>query len=548
MSGRTQLTFGFATPSAVCPSDAVRQAVEGAPELRGHLLSAKERELVARLSLLEAETPCPTAKARSLEDYGHLEELLLNARSIEERRVLGQFLTPHPIVDLMVRWVQQQGPEQVVDAGCGTGRFAIAAARAMPETRMLAVDADPVAALLCRAQVTRLGLDNIEVRCADFLHDDIPLGGGRTAFVGNPPYVRHHRLSADEKTWGAQVAKELGIPFSKLAGLHVYFFLATALRARPGDVGCYLTSSEWLDVRYGEGLRRLLTSQLGLKSLCLLAESSAAFEDAMTSAVITCFHVGRRNRNVRVSVVREFRRAEGPKSAKSVSVDELDGRWSRALRDTEPENRASDRVRLGDLVSVHRGIATGANGFFVMELDEARELGLDAFAKPVITSGKQVLDSGGVVHAAGCKALILLPERIDTLPRDRHDAARRYLARGEREGVPGRYLCQHRRPWWWLGAPEPPPAVASYMARRPPRFALNPDGVLILNIAHGLFPRCAMSRSELAAFVDTLNAAAQSFVGNGRRYQGGLEKFEPREMEDLLIPPFRRGREGHKAQ
>jgi len=34
--------------------------------------------------------------------------------------------------------------------------------------------------------------------------------------------------------------------------------------------------------------------------------------------------------------------------------------------------------------------------------------------------------------------------------------------------------------------------------------------------------------------VDVLNASAPGFSGGGRRYQGGLEKFEPKEMEGLL--------------
>jgi hypothetical protein len=75
------------------------------------------------------------------------------------------------------------------------------------------------------------------------------------------------------------------------------------------------------------------------------------------------------------------------------------------------------------------------------------------------------------------------------------------------------------------------------MARRPPAFALNPNGLHILNIAHGIYPHRRLSQRELTRLVASLNERAESFVGNGRRYQGGLEKFEPREMEDLLISP-----------
>ena len=74
------------------------------------------------------------------------------------------------------------------------------------------------------------------------------------------------------------------------------------------------------------------------------------------------------------------------------------------------------------------------------------------------------------------------------------------------------------------------------MARQAPRFALNPDGLAIVNVAHGIYPRSALSGHQLEALVAALNQARESFRGNGRTYHGGLEKFEPREMEALQIP------------
>jgi hypothetical protein len=380
-------------------------------------------------------------------------------------------------------------------------------------------------------------LRNVEVRCGDLLTDELPLDASRAAFVGNPPYVRHHRLSTELKSWGASASERLGVPFSKLAGLHLYFFLATALRARSGDVGCYITSAEWLDVRYGKGLRELLIGRLGLSSISVLKETEAAFEDAMTTAAMVCFEVGRRPGSVRFSVVPKFEGAEGPDRARRLPTTKLEGRWGCFARATNAPRPADGWVRLGGLASVHRGIATGANGFFVMDRAQARERGLEPWARPVITQGKQILDSDGPIVGAGCKVIVLLPKDVDSLPPKLRACVRRYLARGMAEGVPGRYLCRKRSPWWWLGKVEAPPIVASYMARRPPAFAANPEGILILNIAHGIYPRHPMSKKQAAAFVEMLNRSAHTFVGNGRRYQGGLEKFEPREMEDLLVPP-----------
>ena len=537
VSATTQMTLGLEEGADALIGTLVREAIEWADGLPSNDLAPQERALVG-MALepgLKGKRRLERRRADEDDPFGRALRLL---RSTVERRSMGQFFTPQPIVRVMVDWVKRQGPEQVVDAGCGTGRFAVACARALPKARVLAVDTDPVATLLCRAYARRHQLRNLQVLCADFLTDSLPLDRARTAFVGNPPYVRHHLLSPELKAWGARMSAQLGVPFSKLAGLHVYFFLATALLARARDVGCYITSSEWLDVRYGEGLRQLLRDHLGVLSVAVLAESEQAFEDAMTTAAITCFRVGSRRQQVRFAVVPEFTASERPLGAAAVCVDKLGGRWGPLLRGNGEGHRPAGWIRLGDIAAVHRGVATGANDFFVLTPGEASALGLAQCAMPVITAGKQVLDAGGQVSAQGCKRLLMLPQDIERLPGCTRTDALRYLAKGRAAGVPDRYLCRHRNPWWWLGNAQAPPIVASYMARRPPSFALNPDGALILNIAHGIFPKEPASPPQLARLVDALNRAAHTFVGNGRRYQGGLEKFEPREMEDLLIPPI----------
>jgi hypothetical protein len=72
------------------------------------------------------------------------------------------------------------------------------------------------------------------------------------------------------------------------------------------------------------------------------------------------------------------------------------------------------------------------------------------------------------------------------------------------------------------------------MARRPPAFVRNLAGARHLNIAHGLYPRGDLPAAALDALVAYLNRATP--LHQGRTYAGGLTKFEPKEMERLLVP------------
>lgn len=70
-----------------------------------------------------------------------------------------------------------------------------------------------------------------------------------------------------------------GLLASQLAGLHVHFYLATVLQGRKDDVGCYITSAEWMDVNYGSLVRQLLLDGLGGQVSNVLDPKAAPFAD-----------------------------------------------------------------------------------------------------------------------------------------------------------------------------------------------------------------------------------------------------------------------------
>lgn len=449
------------------------------------------------------------------------------------RRAMGAFFSPAPMVEAMVRWVLDQEPQRVVDCGCGSGRFAVALRRSGFEGTIVAVDLDPLAIAMTRAQLAVLGLAPVDLRCQDFL--DLELGAieGSTAFLGNPPYLRHHDLAPSTKAWARRVAADLGLEVSGLAGLHVLFLLAVAAQSRRGDSGCFVTSSEWMDVGYGALARGLLAGRLGLRFLAAMHVEATPFDDAMTTAVLFGWRAG----SSMGAVLRRLERSgelveleRGSRTPKETLVRQA--RWSALLQPAEA-SCVDERVPLGSLARVHRGVATGHNGFFVVDRARGRELGLEPWLTPCLHRAWLVQQAGGLVRAEDCThALLTLPDPCPTSPE-----VAAYLREGQARGVPGRYLCAQRGCWWRLPQRPPPPIVATYMARRPPSFALNPDGCLPLNVVHGIYPREPWEPQLLEALVAWLNAHAAELRGH-RSYHGGLMKWEPRELEAALVPPL----------
>lgn len=514
----------------------------------------------AEASILETAPTRPSPKSETTEacrraiEAGEdpLGDELIRIRPSVERRTSGAFYTPPTIVEPMVAWALAHDPVRVVDAGCGSGRFAAAVARRSADMTIVAVDLDPVATLLTRANLSVLGARDATVIHGDYTALTLEPIDGRTAFIGNPPYVRHHELSAMMKAWAAKAGQRLGHPVSSLAGLHTYFFLATALLARPGDVGTFITSSEWLDVGYGSAIRQLLLDGLGGISLMAFDPRSSAFADVMTTAVIVSFEAGAHPDRMRLGQVRSAKELADLGLGHEVGRGVLAAatRWSALLNPQtagrEPLTVPDTPVQLRHIAGVHRGQVTGGNRFFVMSRAKACELGIEEWCRPVITAAEDILDAGGMIRDTPTRKVLLCPPK--DLDRGAYPALDRYLCLGERRqtgevvALAKRYVPRHRSPWWHLGKVPAPPIVASYMARRAPAFALNPDRLALLNIGHGLWPIGELSDDELADLVFHLNAISAGFRGGGRTYHGGLEKFEPREMENLSVPGGERWR------
>jgi len=512
---------------------ALRSGVERAPAItREGDLVAVCRALLGGRSAVQRELVDDCAAAiRSGGDP--LGDALCAIRSPAARRPLGATYTPWPIVEAMIRWATQRvDPVRVIDPGCGSGRFLLAAGRAFPRAELVGVEIDPLAAALARANLAAAGLaDRARVVERDYRELALVPAGGASLFAGNPPYVRHHAIAPRWKAWLRERAAARGLAASQLAGLHVHFLLATAELARPGDAGIFITAAEWLDVGYGRLARALLSGPLGLVRLDLLDPVLRAFPDAQATAVICAFEVGGEQPAARLRRVRSLARLDPLAGGRPVARARLasEPRWS-AL--AAPPRKAGDGIELGELCRVHRGQVTGANQVWIAS-EETPPLP-PALLIPAVTRARELFAAGIELRpGAPLRRVIDLPGELDGLAASERAAVERFLAWARRRGADRPYVARHRSPWWAVRLLPPAPILVTYMARRPPAFVRNPAGARHLNIAHGLYPRQPMTPDALDALAVALRAAAGS--ATGRTYAGGLLKLEPREIERLRV-------------
>jgi adenine-specific DNA methylase len=482
----------------------------------------------------------------------------------EERRRLGEFYTPKPIAEFMVAWAVHDGGAEVLDPGVGSGTFLVEAVRRLramgaerPVERVVGVDVNPLAVLMATLNLLKVEPGSKpRVLLADFF-DLSPLTLGYfSAVVCNPPYTRHHELSPEYKEKIARVVeRETGLKVSRLSSLYLHFFLHASTFLSEGGRLAFITPSEWMEASYGYPLRLLFKRSLRLRAILLFREDALAFPGVLTRACITLAEKGGPAGRALLLKLREW-----PTTSELLEAVE-EGRegdlgWGKAkLADLELLDPNSSwtplfekewtpppgTVELGELAKVVRGIATGANEFFLLSESDARRWGIEReFLKPAVPSARSLAKLGCLIlkpsdwdflRAKGEKVyLFWCRKRRNELEGTR---ALEYIEKGEESGYHQRYLTRHRSEWWWLEEREPPDAFLIYMFRRGLRAILNEAKVLAPNTLHCVYFR---ERRYAKAVLAYLNSSIALELAQHRVYGGGMRKIEPREAEKIPVP------------
>jgi adenine-specific DNA-methyltransferase len=461
-----------------------------------------------------------------------------------ETKQLGQVATPEPIAMLMAKWVMSAKPDAVLDPAAGLGGL-LAACRQFNQ-RVELIGAERDAETLQRAKTS--APRGTKLILTDYLVSDAGLFAG---IIANPPYVKAHRLDYSEKDW-LYFEERLGTPLDRLTNLYALFLLKIWEDLAPCGRAAVILPAEFLNANFGEEIKERLLRAIRPTGIAIFAPSLNVFADALTTSAIVFLD---KNRALKGPVW--ARLAETVEDAEAFVEGLLAGEISAAgnglidLTALNPRdkwlnlllNGATERApvrfakRVGDYFNCRRGIATGANDFFCLSRAEMRDHHLiEAHVEPCIT---KATDANGLVFTLEkFDALVVRDRRCFLLnpSRNGHNLAR-YLEFGEQQGIPKRHLPSHR-PVWYL--PENRAVADIWVAvfsRESVKYILNTSGAKNLTCFHGLYAK--PGNKPLAPLMTLfLNSSLgrESFSQVNRFYGDGLNKLEPKDVEDMPCP------------
>jgi adenine-specific DNA-methyltransferase len=484
------------------------------------------------------------------------------------KKRLGVFYTPMRIAEFMVAWSIKNANTSVLDPSVGSGIFLVGAVKKLqslgstrPVEQVVGVDVNPLAVFITMRNLLSIeSQSQPRILLTDFFNVSPQIIGRFDAVICNPPYTRHHLLDIDYKERVSQIVEnETGCQVSRLSSLYVHFFLHSLSFLNDGGRIAFITPSAWLENNYGRVLRILLKQKLKLHAILLFKEDRLVFPGVLTRACITLAEkVEQKMHTLLVTLsdlpplaellqvledcfVGEFRWGR----VKQVDPDLLDPdiKWTPLFGDKC--HMVAGTVELGKVAKVIRGIATGANDFFLLNENEINSYGIERkFLKPVIPNARTLSslrcliftrNDWDLLRKSGEKAYLFWCQNYRK--KLRGTKAIKYIELGEECKYNERYLTRHRREWWWVERRNPPDAFLIYMFRTGLRGALNEARTLALNTLHCIYFYEKRFKKALLAY---LNSDIATNLASFRVYGGGLYKLEPREVETLPVPDPRK--------
>lgn len=473
----------------------------------------------------------------------------------ERLRTKGQFWTPDWVAEAMVCYAIAGGHTTLFDPAVGAGAFFHAAKRLAQETgtslKLFGTEIDPDA--LSEAKRWGLSDDDLKgVQIADFVLSlfSTPL----LATVGNPPYIRHHRLSDETKARLKALCHDItGFTIDGRAGLHIYFLLKALALLEDGGRLAFIMPADTVEGVFARKLWAWIVAHYRLDTVVTFAPEASPFPGVDTNALIffirkapptTMFHwvrcIAEHSQQLKQWVLSGFEASPG--GTLDVRRRSISEGIATGLSRFPISKDVASSPTLARYARIMRGIATGSNEFFFLTRRQVQDLHIpDEFLRLSLGRTRDVPDDRitaatiEAAHNAGRPTLLFAPDGrpLEAFP----ESVQAYLAEGVRAGLPSLALIKQRKPWYKMEVRLAPPFLFAYLGRRNARFIRNDAGIIPLTTFLCVYPH-QQDEASINALWSVLShpETVHNLRLVGKSYGDGAIKVEPRALEALPLP------------
>lgn len=484
-----------------------------------------------------------------------LEERYSAGIDLAHRKKFGQFFTPYSVARFMSQWIigVSASNAQILDPCAGLGVFERALCSMDPvfagQARFTLWEKDEDLAADLSEVCVRLAISH-SVISKDFVnvHEWSSVYDG---IIANPPYYKHHYVANKEGVCDVMSSKT-GTLFSVQTNIYCWFLVKALALLKPGGRLAFIIPSEFLNANYGRQIKKHLLDSGFVRHIIAVCYRSKTFDNSITTACVLLAEKG-----VEPGSRLRFYRAGSHEQLDNLPVFlsatdfieyapsdlDIERKWHCYFPGNKTgEGRESRLVPFSTYGRFSRGIATGANEFFAVRPSTAHAHNLPQQCLiPCISKARQA--PGKAFTGADFQALVRADKPVYLFDGNAvsNDAVDRYVRSGEKSGYQHRYLTRMRTPWYALEKRSPCRIWVGVFCRTGIRFIWNESDCLSLTCFHGFQPGSAGLPCLPFLFLYLKSSTAQEFLElEKREYGGGLEKYEPNDINNALAPDFSR--------
>lgn len=338
--------------------------------------------------------------------------------------------------------------------------------------------------------------------------------------------------------------EKLGITLSGYTNIASAFLVKSISELTDGGRLAYILPLEFLNTGYGKFVKEYMLRHGSIYAIIKLECEKDVFPEIITSIGIILYEKKSTTDNIihfyTVRRIEELDRLLQGSPENSISQRDLKAhdKWLKYFQPLRLKMKLEYLVPLSTYGAFSRGIATGANEFFVLRPSQFAQLGLsmsdvvECIAKSSQVEHHVFTDQHWNNLLSRNAPVYLLNLGTSLSPK-----AVEYVRYGEERGYNKRYLTRTRKPWYRIESRQPAPIWLGVFSRNGYKVIRNYTSALNLTCFHGFQSNLIGLRWVDYLFLYLASSAGRKIVElNIRQYGDSLDKFEPNDLNQALVP------------